>query len=80
MSSDHRGSPLNLAQITASPISNLKGITSWVFIPLADGLPEPQDYYIFTSESFGTDNPVEVTILPDEHVLRGTSGKKSVVS
>jgi hypothetical protein len=45
-----------------------------------DGLPEERDYYVFTSESFGTDKPVAVTILPDEHVLRGTTGTKSVVS
>jgi len=45
-----------------------------------DGLPEEGDYYIFTSESFGTDNPVSVTILPGEHVLRATTGTRSVVS
>ena len=44
-----------------------------------DGLPEEGDYHVFTSESFGTDNPVAVTILPDEHVVRGTTGTKSVV-
>jgi hypothetical protein len=45
-----------------------------------DGLPEERDYHVFTSESFGTDKPIAVTIPPDEHVIRVTSGTKSVVS
>ncbi|OAX38218.1 hypothetical protein K503DRAFT_783058 [Rhizopogon vinicolor AM-OR11-026] len=39
-------------------------------------LPEPQDYYIFCAESFGTEKPVGLTVVEDEGVLRGISGEK----
>jgi hypothetical protein len=42
--------------------------------------PEPQDYYVFTSESIGTDQPVALTFVPDEGVTRTIPGKKTAVS
>jgi hypothetical protein len=41
---------------------------------MADDLPVPQDYYVFTSESFNTDKPVGVTF--EGGLVHATPGGK----
>ena len=43
-----------------------------------NGRPVPQDYYIFTSESFNTDKPIGVAF--DGNLVHVTPGGKTVVS
>ncbi|OAX31878.1 hypothetical protein K503DRAFT_38396 [Rhizopogon vinicolor AM-OR11-026] len=40
-------------------------------------LPDEQDYYVFTSEFYGTKQPISLTFDEDEGIIRAMPGKKT---